>query len=168
MGADSQLRGYTIPNPCAMNWHEMNGDARARFCAACGKHVHDLTAMSSRECADVLQNAEKGICARLYAQGDGSLATSAAEAVLSPRVRPLQFTIRSIMAVVAGVAGALGVVRLFADQAKIPAPRPRAPLNTLVMCKMVPRSYLQSQPRNPPASANPASTSHCMESESVY
>jgi hypothetical protein len=168
MGADSQLSRYTIPSPCAMNWDEMNGDAPERFCAACGKQVHDLTAMSARECAQVLQHADNAICARLYSRADGTLTTSAAEVALSPRIRPLQFTIRSIMAVVAGVAGALGMVRLFVDQARIAAPRPPAPLNTLVMGKMIPRFYLQSQPANPPAGASPASTSQCSESADVY
>ncbi len=74
MGADGHLSGYTIPNPCAMNWDEMNGDTRERFCAACGKHVHDLTAMRPEgvrpTCFDMLTMAS--LLPRLYSRADGS------------------------------------------------------------------------------------------------
>jgi len=164
MGADSQLSGYSIPNPCAMNWDEMNGDARERFCAACGKHVRDLTVLSAAKCADVLEHADNGICARLYAGPDGTLTTSAADVAIAPRVRPLQFTIRSIMGVVAGVAATLGIGRPLADRAVRPAPRPPVPVSRTTMGVLVaPRSIRQLQPANSPANSNKLSPAQCAE-----
>ncbi len=48
MDADD-LRGYTIRDSCPMDWSQMAGDERSRFCGACGKHVYDLTVLSSDE-----------------------------------------------------------------------------------------------------------------------
>ena len=38
-----------IPEPCHADWQEMDGDSERRFCDACSKHVHDLSAMTRDE-----------------------------------------------------------------------------------------------------------------------
>ena len=47
MDADSLLEQFTISNPCPMSWDDMDGDSRTRFCTACAKHVHDLSAVTA-------------------------------------------------------------------------------------------------------------------------
>ncbi len=49
MDADNLITEYAIPDPCPMNWDQMGGDERVRFCAVCGKHMHDLTTMTPEE-----------------------------------------------------------------------------------------------------------------------
>jgi hypothetical protein len=52
MDADSLLEQFTIADPYPMKWDHMNGDNRVhhflrmRHLCACGKHVHNFTAMS--------------------------------------------------------------------------------------------------------------------------
>ncbi len=154
MDADSLLKDYTIPDPCPMNWDGMDGDNRSRYCTACGKHVHDLTAVTPEVAAGLITSQSGHLCARLYQRDDGTLTTRPPQAVAQPRARPLQFTIRSIMGVIAGVAALLGVTRLFADRTPPPAAQPPAPLGTGVLggVRVVPRDYVQPMPGNPPAS----------------
>jgi hypothetical protein len=157
MDADTLLKQYAIPIPCPMNWNQMDGDQSNRYCAACGKHVHDLTAMTPEEAAGLIRFEPAGFCGRAYANDEGMLATSANQG-LPPRTRPLQFTIRSIMGVVAGVAATLGVARLFADHSPPPAPRPLMRNPTRILGKMVPSRL---QPRESPSSALPLPAAHC-------
>ena len=163
MDADSLLNQYTIPDPCPMDWDDMDGDDRSRYCTACGKHVHDLTTVTTEEAAGTIRQQGAELCGRIYAQPDGTLTSSASEIVAPSHPTPLQFTIRSIMAVIAGVAAMLGFARLFADNATRPAPP--APLNTLIMGKMVPSSLIERKPALPPSNANPGTPKSCAESD---
>ncbi len=167
MDADSLLNQYTIPDPCPMNWADMDGDARSRYCTACGKHVHDFTAVTAEVAAGTIRDQSAEVCGRLYARPDGTLTSSAGEILAPSRSRPLQFTIRSIMAVIAGVAAMLGFARLFADNATRPAPiaQPPAPLNTLIMGKMVPSSLIERKPTLQPSKTSPGTPNSCAESD---
>ncbi len=166
MDGDSLLRQFTIPHPCAMNWDKMDGDARSRDCAACGKHVRDFTAITPEEAAGLIRYEDDELCGRLYARANGTLSTSAHDTLASSRPTPLQFTIRSIMAVIAGAAAMMGVVRLFADNASRPAPPAPTPrLNTLIMGKMVPRSSIERKPTQGPSKAAPSPPASCAESD---
>jgi hypothetical protein len=49
MNRSIRLEQVHIPEPCHADWSAMVGDERTRFCDACGKHVHDLSARSRRE-----------------------------------------------------------------------------------------------------------------------
>ena len=79
MDADVLLTQFTIPTPCPMDWDRMSGDDRARFCERCGKHVHNLAALSPDERASltskVLSDGEE-LCGRLYQRPDGTLVAS--------------------------------------------------------------------------------------------
>jgi hypothetical protein len=165
MDADRILEQFTIPDPCPMNWDDMDGDARTRYCTACGEHVHDLTAVTAEEAAGTIRHQGAQVCGRLYARPDGTLTSLAGEiSAPSSRPTPMQFTIRSIMAVIAGVAAMLGFARLFADNATRPAPPP-SPLNTLIMGKMAPSSQFERKPTPGPSNANPGTPKSCAESD---
>jgi hypothetical protein len=62
-----QLR---IADPCSADWAAMTGDERERFCAACTKHVHDLSAMTERQ-AERLVASGGELCVRYAAGADG-------------------------------------------------------------------------------------------------
>ena len=124
MDADSLLEQFTISNPCPMNWDDMDGDACSRYCTVCGKHVHDLTAVTAKQAAGLLREHVGHLCARVCERDGGTLLPRTPQLVGQPRSRPIQFTIRAIMGVIAGVAATLGIARLFADRASPPAPLP--------------------------------------------
>ena len=129
MDADEILATFKIPTPCPMDWDLMRGDDRVRFCGRCGKDVYNLTTMSLDEVASLLSGVrERGErrCVRLYQRPDGTLTTSACQPALQHRAGPWQFTIRAIMAVIAGWAALLGLARLVSADHKQPKTPPAA------------------------------------------
>lgn len=43
------LEVLRVQTPCTEDWARMSGDARRRYCAGCGLHVHNLSAMTRGE-----------------------------------------------------------------------------------------------------------------------
>jgi hypothetical protein len=129
MDANEIIASFKIPTPCPMDWDLMRGDDRVRFCARCGKDVYNLTTMSLEEAASFLSVVrERGErrCVRLYQRPDGTLTTSACQPALRGGARPWQFTIRAIMAVIAGLAALLGLARWISPEHILPKTPPPA------------------------------------------
>jgi hypothetical protein len=149
MAADEMLSQFTIPNPCPEDWDRMSGDERVRYCAGCGKHVHNLAVMSPDETASVLSTVpeqSEATCVRLYLSHDGTLFGSECPPAPRGEVRRWQFTIRSLMVIVVGCATVLGLTNwLLPEQEQPPAPAALGPTNSL--------SPEQRQ-RKPPSAAN--------------
>jgi len=129
MDADAVLSQLTIPNPCPMDWDRMSGDDRVRYCAGCGKHVYNLTAMSPDETAflisTVTEQHEKR-CVRLYQRHDGTLFASGCQRAPRRAARPWQFTIRFLMVFIAGCAAVMGLTKWLSPEQKQPKPPPTA------------------------------------------
>lgn len=56
---------FRIKEPCPMNWEDMNGDDKKRFCSQCSLHVHNLSAMNDGE-IDRLRKKSGGLCVGYY------------------------------------------------------------------------------------------------------
>jgi hypothetical protein len=130
MDADEVLSQFTIPTPCSMDWNRMRGDDRRRFCEACGKDVHNLTAMGPDEIGPMMARLrEQGgeICGRVFQRPDGTLISAGRRQGLPPR-KWWQFRIRSLMTWIAVIAGWCGFLRWFSLQPMVRAgairPRP--------------------------------------------
>jgi hypothetical protein len=119
-----------------MSWAAMQGGDRIRHCAACGKNVHDFSSMTSTAAANVLRAHAGDICGTAYERPDGTLVIGDCPPALAAGPAPFQFRIRSLMAVIAGVAATLGFARLFAVSEEPTPPRPRPTLNTRIVGKM--------------------------------
>jgi len=61
-----------IAEPCHASWDGMDKHGASRFCSSCEKSVHDLSAMTERDAADLLQR-EANLCVRYTCGPDGSL-----------------------------------------------------------------------------------------------
>jgi hypothetical protein len=73
--AATSLPVIEIKNPCPVDFHAMPVEGRARYCAHCDRHVHDLSAMRSDEVADLIcQNAGQ-LCVRFEQAADGQIVT---------------------------------------------------------------------------------------------
>jgi hypothetical protein len=64
-----------IATPCQEEWSRMSGSARQRYCAACGREVHDFAAMTPREIERIVVSSGGHLCARITRREDGSLVT---------------------------------------------------------------------------------------------
>ena len=68
------LASVIISEPCGIDWDSMTGDDRTRFCNQCSFKVHNLSAMSDREAAEVLSRRKfERTCIYLYKRKDGSV-----------------------------------------------------------------------------------------------
>lgn len=61
-----------IAEPCSREWGAMVGDAQRRHCAACDKHVHDLSAMTERDARRLLRRTS-AVCVRYTCRADGTV-----------------------------------------------------------------------------------------------
>jgi hypothetical protein len=120
------LDQITVRTPCPMDWNRMRGDDRVRYCDSCGKYVYNFAAMTSDEVVSLIRAPDRGVCGRIFRRPDGTLVTSDCQPALQPPPGPWQIRIRSVMAVIAGLAAALGIARLFLPSDDLP-PRTPAP-----------------------------------------
>ncbi len=157
MEADELLGQFTIPTPCPMDWDRMPGDDRRRYCSACGKHVYNLSAMRPEERDSLTAKALSGddeLCGRLDPRPDGKLFASDDPPAHPVVATAAQYTIRSLMMVIAACATIMGMTKMFLGSPENPNPNPpttRFPLQ--LMGKMVPRRSV-----TPPASGAPSCT----------
>jgi hypothetical protein len=61
-----------LHEPCTASWSEMSGSEQKRFCGLCSKHVHDLSAMTEPEAAQVIQTVTSP-CVRYSSNPDGTI-----------------------------------------------------------------------------------------------
>ncbi|BCU75608.1 hypothetical protein [Luteolibacter sp. LG18] len=64
-----------IAKPCSMDWRNMTGDERKRFCAGCGKHVFNLSAMTGPEARKFAEETQGRECIAYVPAEDGRIHT---------------------------------------------------------------------------------------------
>ncbi len=162
METDENLGPFTIPTPCPMDWDQMPGDERRRYCAACGKHVYNLNAMRPDERASLTSKALSGedeVCGRLDHRFEGKLFASEFQPAAQGGVGARQYTIRWLMMVIAACATVLGVAKawLVSPDRPEPTPPPRT-LRFQLMGKMVPvRRSVTTPATSAPSCTTPGS-----------
>jgi len=62
-----------VPNPCEVDWEDMIGDERGRYCGRCQKTVRNLSVLDGDEIAVVL---ERGDCVSFLYREDASIITA--------------------------------------------------------------------------------------------
>lgn len=73
---DNPLKGLKVASPCPMNWDEMTGDDRVRFCAHCRLNVFNLSALKRDEAIRLLNEKEGRLCVRFFRREDGTVMTA--------------------------------------------------------------------------------------------
>jgi len=53
---------FVIPNPCAQEWSDLQGEGRARFCATCSTHVHLISDYSPKEWKKLWGDSNGHVC----------------------------------------------------------------------------------------------------------
>lgn len=71
MSAPVRVAEIEIPEPCHEDWDRMRPEERGRFCAACKKTVHDLSAMTEAQGrAFLAASAQVDVCVSYESVGD--------------------------------------------------------------------------------------------------
>jgi hypothetical protein len=99
------LQQLQVVNPCDQEWDAMSGDDRARFCARCNEHVHDLSRMTRAEVERLLSASGERCCVRYAADADGRVRTLDYAPPRRPRFRAWVWLPLSLLA---GAGAALG------------------------------------------------------------
>ena len=90
-----------VQTPCPKLWEELHGGEQRRFCEECQLHVHNLSAMSSRERERFVARSGSGRqCIAYELRPDGSMVTPS---WWSPLLRPFQRMQWAAMAFLAAV-----------------------------------------------------------------
>lgn len=58
-----------------MNWEQMRGDDRTRFCSLCSLHVYNIAELTRKQAVALISETEGRICARIYRRSDGTVIT---------------------------------------------------------------------------------------------
>jgi hypothetical protein len=72
---ESPLNDIKVASPCSMNWEEMYGNERKRFCGDCKLNVYNLSGMTRDEAENLIMNTEGRLCVKFYTRADGSILT---------------------------------------------------------------------------------------------
>jgi hypothetical protein len=109
------------------------GDHRVRFCASCGKHVYNFSAITPGEAISLIRSQDGDLCAQFLRRGGGTAITSESAPGPLPTTGRFQFQLHSIMALIAGCAAALGFARLLWDESEQSTPKLALPNSKSLM-----------------------------------
>jgi hypothetical protein len=70
-----QLDRLHIASPCPVAWEQMAGDERVRFCDLCSFNVYNISEMTRKEVASLIESTEGRMCTRIYRRADGTVIT---------------------------------------------------------------------------------------------
>jgi hypothetical protein len=74
------LATVDIATPCPMQWKDLTGDERKRFCASCKQHVYNLEQLDVTDVIALVRRArEERVCLRFYRRLDGTVMTKDCE-----------------------------------------------------------------------------------------
>lgn len=69
------LSSVKIASPCSVDWENMFGNDRRRFCGQCKLNVYNLSDMTKLEAEELINQSEGRLCVRLYKRADGTILT---------------------------------------------------------------------------------------------
>jgi hypothetical protein len=72
---DNVLDNVRVASPCSVDWNEMIGDNRRRFCGDCKLNVYNLSGMTRTDAENLILTAEGRLCVKFYRRADGSILT---------------------------------------------------------------------------------------------
>jgi hypothetical protein len=73
--AGNLLRSLTVASPCPEDWDRMEGDDKRRFCGRCQLHVYNLSAMTSAEATERVDERSGRLCVRFVRSHDDKVMT---------------------------------------------------------------------------------------------
>src|SRR5688572_18057112 len=69
------LDQISVASPCHVDWDQMSGDDRSRFCSHCKQSVYNLSDMSTGEAEAFVREREGRTCVRFFRRADGTMLT---------------------------------------------------------------------------------------------
>ena len=101
------LNDMVINTPCRMDWNQMEGDERKRFCDRCQKSVYNIAEMSAADALELIGCGDR-VCARIFRRADGTIVTS--ECPPERKGGLFQFSLSALVVLVTGSAAVFACV----------------------------------------------------------
>ena len=106
---NNRLDHVRIAAPCKVDWNQMIGDERVRFCGQCSLNVYNLSSMSRADAESLIARNEGRLCVRFYRRYDGSIITKDCPIGLRAIRRRFSYVAKAISSSVLGLFAGLGV-----------------------------------------------------------
>jgi hypothetical protein len=106
---NNRLDHVRIAAPCKVDWDQMIGDERVRFCGQCSLNVYNLSSMTRSDAESLIARNEGRLCVRFYRRYDGSIITRDCPIGLRAIRRRLSYVAKAISSSVLGLLAGLGV-----------------------------------------------------------
>ena len=106
---DNPLDNIRVASPCNMDWEQMIGNDRSRFCGQCNLNVYNLSGMTSAQAEHLISNNEGNLCIRYFRRADGSVLTQDCPVGLRAIKKRLSNIRRSIASAVLSFLAGLGI-----------------------------------------------------------
>ena len=124
MSTRTSLDQIEVQTPCKMDWNEMSGSDKQRYCDHCHLHVYNLSTLTEDEAQKLICREAGQLCVRFARLPDGRVLTTDRIPTLSYRTAPARarysWRLWSLISLVA--AGAAGFTGWFRKPAPPPAP----------------------------------------------
>jgi hypothetical protein len=102
-----------VASPCEVDWDQMIGNERVRFCGQCSLNVYNLSAMTRPDAESLIASTEGRLCVRFYRRRDGSIITDDCPVGLRAIRRRVSYVARAVGSMVLGLFAGLGVHEAF-------------------------------------------------------
>ncbi|HXD29550.1 MAG TPA: hypothetical protein VN643_00440 [Pyrinomonadaceae bacterium] len=135
------LDNVHVASPCNVDWDQMTGNERARFCGQCNLNVYNLSSMSRAEAEYLIANNEGRLCVRYFRRKDGSILTKDCPVGLRAIKRRLSYISRAVASAVITFLAGIGIFELTQIEIK---------RRNQVMGVMAVREYPQLETMGPP------------------
>ena len=112
-----------VQSPCTMDWDQMKGNAKQRYCKKCSQQVYNFSEMSSDEVESLINRDDQRVCAQFYCRDDGTIIMKDCPRAPIKRISRWQFSIASVL----GIAVALAFLDRLGNQSPPPPPPPPVP-----------------------------------------
>lgn len=106
---NNRLDHVRIAAPCKVDWDDMIGNERVRFCSQCSLNVFNLSSMTRADAESLIARTEGRLCVRFYRRSDGSIITKDCPIGLRAIRRRVSYVAKAISSTVMGLVAGLGV-----------------------------------------------------------
>lgn len=109
---DNPLDNVRVASPCSVDWNQMIGDNRKRFCGDCKLNVYNLSGMTRTEAENLILTAEGRLCVKFYKRADGSMITQDCPVGWARVKQRTQIFVTAVASLLFTFLGAIGLVSI--------------------------------------------------------
>ena len=132
---NNTLDGVRVAAPCKVDWDQMIGNERVRFCSQCSLNVYNLSNMSRADAESLIARTEGRLCVRFYRRSNGSIITKDCPIGLRAIRRRLSYAAKAISSAVIGLLAGLGVYGVVSSVVPV---APQRTMGTLMVREIAP------------------------------